>query len=170
MASDDDEQWNQCDPREDVKLEVWKREDQKECGNTGRAPLGSRSYLPHREESKNFFLRQQIQSDCEWSISWFLTQKDRFRHRGTDKLRHGHKKAPEAHKQTAKLFMCLLCLFVAKFKSGRTQSLLTGSTYRGEALKERSEGCWRSGRRRSGDVGGGGTVTVCHFRVVPVIS
>ena len=52
--------------------------------------------------------------------------------------------------------MCLLCFFVAK--CGRTQSFLTGSTYRGEALKERSEGCWRSGRRRSGDVGGGGTV------------
>jgi hypothetical protein len=52
--------------------------------------------------------------------------------------------------------MCLLCLFVAK--CGRTQSLLTGSTFRGEALKGRSEGCWRSGRRRSGDVGGGGTV------------
>jgi len=26
------------------------------------------------------------------------------------------------------------------FKSGRTQSFLTGSTFRGEALKERSEG------------------------------
>src|SRR5215213_8017236 len=35
------------------------------------------------------------------------------------------------------------------FKSGRTQSFLTGSTFRGEALKERSEGSWRSGRRRS---------------------
>lgn len=33
-----------------------------------------------------------------------------------------------------------------------------GSTFRGEALKGRSEGSWRSGRRRSGDVGGGGTV------------
>ena len=51
------------------------------------------------------------------------------------------------------------------FKSGRTQSFLTGSTFRGEALKERSEGSWRSGRRRSGDVGGGGTATVSVFSV-----
>jgi hypothetical protein len=35
-----------------------------------------------------------------------------------------------------------------------------GSTFWGEALKGRSEGSWRSGRRRSGDVGGGGTVNV----------
>ena len=34
-------------------------------------------------------------------------------------------------------------------KSRRTQSLLTGSTFRGEALKGCSEGNWRSGRRRS---------------------
>ena len=44
------------------------------------------------------------------------------------------------------------------FKSGKTRSSLTRSMVRGEALKERSEGDWRSGRRRSGDVGGGGTV------------
>jgi len=41
--------------------------------------------------------------------------------------------------------------------------------YRGEALKERSEGNWRSGRRRSGDVGGGGTVNdflvPCHAAI-----
>jgi hypothetical protein len=55
------------------------------------------------------------------------------------------------------------------FKSGRTQSSLTGSTFRGEALKGRSEGNWRSGRRRSGEVGGGGTVNdfvysvSCHY-------
>src|SRR5215212_7949359 len=40
-------------------------------------------------------------------------------------------------------------LQIPVFKSGRTQSFLTGSTFRGEALKERSEGSWRSGRRRS---------------------
>src|ERR1051326_1944287 len=39
------------------------------------------------DESKNFFLLQQIQSDCEWSISWFLTQKDRIRHCRSDKFR-----------------------------------------------------------------------------------
>src|SRR5689334_11370968 len=61
--------------------------------------------------------------------------------------------------------MSLRCLFVAKFKSGKTQSFLTGSTFRGEALKDRSEGSWRSGRRRSGDVGGGGTVNVFRYSV-----
>src|SRR6185369_17205707 len=45
-------------------------------------------------------------------------------------------------------------------KCGKTRSFLTESAYRGEALKDRSEGSWRSGRRRSGDVGGGGTVNV----------
>jgi hypothetical protein len=30
--------------------------------------------------------------------------------------------------------------FVAGFKSGKTRSFLTRSTFRGEALKERSEG------------------------------
>ena len=43
--------------------------------------------------------------------------------------------------------------------------MVTGFAYRGEALKERSEGSWRSGRRRSGDVGGGGTVNV--FSCIP---
>jgi hypothetical protein len=63
------------------------------------------------------------------------------------------------------LFFVLYVLYVALFValSRRTQSLLTGSAVRGEALKERSEGSWRSGRRRSGDVGGGGTVD--DFRV-----
>jgi hypothetical protein len=49
-------------------------------------------------------------------------------------------------------FVCLTKLRqpeIVGFKSGRTQSFLTGSTFRGEALKERSEGSWRSGRRRS---------------------
>src|SRR6185437_4428273 len=46
------------------------------------------------------------------------------------------------------------------FKCGKTRSFLTESVFRGEALKGRSEGSWRSGRRRSGDVGGGGTVNV----------
>src|ERR1041384_2649195 len=55
--------------------------------------------------------------------------------------------------------------FVPWFKCGRTQSFLTGSAYRGEALKDRSEGCWRSGRRRSGDVGGGGTVNDFRYSV-----
>ena len=35
------------------------------------------------------------------------------------------------------------------FKCGRTQSSLTGFTFRGDALKGCSEGSWRSGRRRS---------------------
>ena len=56
----------------------------------------------------------------------------------------------------------------AGFKSGKTRSFLTRSTVRGEALKERSEGSWRSGRRRSGDAGGGGTGNVSVFRVVPL--
>lgn len=34
-------------------------------------------------------------------------------------------------------------------KSGRTRPFLTGSTFRGEALKGRSAGGWRRGRRRS---------------------
>src|SRR5688572_1484392 len=34
-------------------------------------------------------------------------------------------------------------------KGKRTQSSLTGSAFRGEALKGCSEGNWRSGRRRS---------------------
>jgi len=49
---------------------------------------------------------------------------------------------------------------IGPLKSGRTQSFLTGFTVRGDALKGCSEGSWRSGRRRSGDVGGGGTVNV----------
>jgi len=51
------------------------------------------------------------------------------------------------------------------FKSGKTRSFLTESAFRGEALKGRSEGSWRSGRRRSGDVGGGGTVNVFVYSV-----
>jgi hypothetical protein len=54
---------------------------------------------------------------------------------------------------------------ICGFKSGRTQSSLTGSAVRGEALKDRSEGSWRSGRRRSGDVGGGGTVNDLVYSV-----
>ena len=44
-------------------------------------------------------------------------------------------------------------------KCGRTQSLLTGLAFWGEALKGCSEGSWRSGRRRSEGVGGGGTLS-----------
>jgi len=44
-------------------------------------------------------------------------------------------------------------------KSGRTQSFLTGSKVRGDALKGCSEGNWRSGRRRSGEDGGGAQST-----------
>jgi hypothetical protein len=59
---------------------------------------------------------------------------------------------------------------IVPLKCGKTRSFLTESTFRGEALKDRSEGGWRSGRRRSGDVGGGGTVNVFRvFRVVPVL-
>jgi hypothetical protein len=42
-------------------------------------------------------------------------------------------------------------------KCGRTQPLLTGFQFRGEALKGSSAGGWRSGRRRSEVDGGGGT-------------
>ena len=115
--------------------------------------------------AKNFFALTN-QADWEWSISWFLTQKDRIRHYESDNFRlslrtlrfsaiSAFNRVPQRRDRRG------TPRYAEKsFKSGRTQSLLTGSTYRGEALKERSEGCWRSGRRRSGDVGGGGTATI----------
>ena len=58
--------------------------------------------------------------------------------------------------------------FVEPFKCGKTRSFLTESAFWGEALKDRSEGGWRSGRRRSGGCWrrGHGNDSVC-FRVVP---
>jgi len=53
-------------------------------------------------------------------------------------------------------------------KSGRTQSFLTGFTFRGDALKGCSEGNWRSGRRRSGDLAAGVQLTFLHLLYVPV--
>ena len=99
---------------------------------------------------KKIFLTLANQADCEWSVRCFLTQKDRNRHWQSDKFR------PSALSQRAQRYAEGRR---ESFKSGRTQSFLTGSTVRGEALKERSEGGWRSGRRRSGDVGGGDSVT-----------
>ena len=57
-ARDDDEERNQSDPREGVKLEIREREDKEECAGACRAPLGPRYYLPHRGgvyQKENFF-------------------------------------------------------------------------------------------------------------------
>lgn len=53
-------------------------------------------------------------------------------------------------------------------KSGRTQSLLTGSKVRGDALKDCSEGNWRSGMRRSGDLAAGAQSTFSRLLYVPI--
>ena len=156
-------------------------EKMKECAGARRAPLGPRYYLPHRgwslsKSAKNFSAVTN-QSDCERSKRQFLTQKDENVTGKVTNFGRATKGTKESQPQkgtkgTKRLFkfrvflLCafcaflwlnFFCLFVAQ--CGRTQSFLTGSTFRGEALKDRSEGCWRSGRRRSGDVGGGARST-----------
>ena len=79
-------------------------------------------------------------------------------HKAHEAQKAQKKNSSSADQRNSFVLYVLYVPYVAK--SGRTQSLLTGSTVRGEALKERSEGSWRSGRRRSGDVGGGGTVNL----------
>ena len=120
-------------------------------GNTCRTALSL---------AKNKFLSTVTDRDRGWSIRLKLTQKDRIRHRGSDKFR-------PLTKTRCRIWFWVMDVLVSwkwSSKCGKTQSFLTGSTYRGEALKGRSEGSWRSGRRRSGDVGGGGTV---NFLCIP---
>jgi hypothetical protein len=110
---------------------------------------------------KKFFVHA-VQADCEWSFRRFLTQKDRKRHRRSDKIRPAAKSVE--HSATASFRK------TSNLKCGKTRSFLTESTFRGEALKDRSEGSWRSGRRRSGGCwrrGHGQRFRL--FRVVPVI-
>jgi len=55
-------------------------------------------------------------------------------------------------------------LTACRTKAGEPSQLSTGFTFRGDALKGCSEGGWRSGRRRSGEVGGGVTGFNFQFR------
>jgi hypothetical protein len=55
-------------------------------------------------------------------------------------------------------------LTACRTKAGEPSQLSTGFTFRGDALKGCSEGSWRSGRRRSGEVGGGVTGFNFQFR------
>ena len=89
------------------------------------------------------------------SIGQFLTQKDRNRHWQSDKIRLMTARVLE--RNLARVFREITN---ESYKSRKTQSLLTGSTFWGEGLKGCSVGGWRSGRRRSGNVGGGDTVNV----------
>src|SRR5262249_9061588 len=77
VTSDDDEQRNQGDPREGIKLETREREDQEECSGAGRAPLGPRNYLPHREEfiKKIFFALRQFILIASGQLAGFLLKK-----------------------------------------------------------------------------------------------
>src|SRR5215212_5326878 len=88
-------------------------------------------------------------------------QKDRKRHCQSDKFRQeefsrGYTQMNADPRLSA--FIRGFFVFGGWFKSGKTRSFLTRSTFRGEALKERSEGllaqrqaalreCWRRGTR-----------------------
>jgi hypothetical protein len=90
------------------------------------------------------------------------TQNDRKRHTQSDKLRRLTRIELTSNCNAwVGATVGLGCLGMSKYvkrgkpreistlKSGRTQPLLTGFKDRGEALKGRSGGSWRSGRRRS---------------------
>jgi hypothetical protein len=90
------------------------------------------------QSGRKIFFTRAVRSVMEWSKRGNLTQKDRKRHRQSDNFRP-QTKAGSLAEQESKAFKC-----------GKTRSFLTESAFWGEALKGRSEGSWRSGRRRSG--------------------
>jgi hypothetical protein len=52
-----------------------------------------------KRAEKNFFTHS-VQADCEWSKRQFLTQKDRKRHRQSDKNRPATKRRTELTSRT----------------------------------------------------------------------